>query len=157
MNRSSAMRRVVAAALVVGGCLAVVPVQAVAAPSVKVGIGSEVRAGTPAAQQVLTFFEEYRASVLGESGEDPRAVRERYLLPQLNYRLDAWARQNDADPVFRAQNVPGNWRVHEEKQEYGYASVRLTEVWGEQSDQDVWYAVRLTDRKIAEINDQPAF
>ncbi|MFI5527704.1 hypothetical protein ACIA8O_04015 [Kitasatospora sp. NPDC051853] len=155
MNRSSAMRRVLAAALVVGGCLAAVPVQAVAVATV--GVGSEVRAGTPAAQRVLTFFEEYRAAVLGESGEDPGAVRERYLSPHLNVRLDAWAAQNEADPVFRAQNVPGEWRVHEEKQEYGYASVRLTEVWGEQSDQDVWYTVRLTDLRIFELNDGPAF
>ncbi|MFJ8043524.1 hypothetical protein ACIRBX_23800 [Kitasatospora sp. NPDC096147] len=160
MTRSSTMRNVLAgtAALLLAGGLAAGPVQAAPVPSAGITHAPvQVRAGTPAAERVLTFFEEYRAAVLGESGEDPRAVREAYLSAHLNYRLDAWAAQHDADPVFRAQNVPGEWRVHQEDEQYGFASVRLTEAWGGAASQDVWYTVRLTDRKIVELNDRPAF
>ncbi|WP_159394347.1 hypothetical protein [Streptomyces sp. NRRL S-495] len=118
---------------------------------------AEVRAGTPAAHQVVTFFEEYRRAVLETSGEQPSEVRERFLVPALDRRLDAWARQHDADPVFRAQNVPVDWSVQQVKEEYGYASVRLTEFWDGGGSQEVWYTVRLRDLKIVELNDQPAF
>ncbi|MEV6974496.1 hypothetical protein [Kitasatospora sp. NPDC093806] len=160
-KRMHTVRRFLAGAvglLAVGGLVAT-PAQAAAAlPAVAPGVAAapaSVRAGTPAANQVLTFFGEYRRAVL--RGEDPRAVRERYLIPPLNFRLDAWAQQNDADPVFRAQNVPANWSVQQVKEEAGYASVRLTEFWREGGSQEVWYVVRLGDLKIVDLDDRPAF
>ncbi|MER7704576.1 hypothetical protein ABTX81_17005 [Kitasatospora sp. NPDC097605] len=154
-----------AAALLAVGALTAAPAQAAfaqaafALPAAPAGAAAptQVRAGTPAAHQVVTFFEEYRRAVLGESGETPRAVRERYLSPHLNFRLDAWAQQHDADPVFRAQNVPVDWSAQQVKDEHGFASVRLTEFWGGGGGQEVWYTVRLSDLRIVELNDRPAF
>ncbi|WP_380284421.1 hypothetical protein [Kitasatospora purpeofusca] len=162
MTRMNSMRTVLAGAaalLAVGGLVATPAQAAFAPPAGPVGIAApaQVRAGTPAAHQVVTFFEEYRRAVLGESGESPRAVRERYLSPHLEFRLDAWAQEHDADPVFRAQNVPADWSAQQVKEEYGFASVRLTEFWGGGGSQDVWYTVRLGDLRIVELNDQPAF
>ncbi|MFJ9947231.1 hypothetical protein [Kitasatospora sp. NPDC091207] len=161
MIRADALRTVLAGAafaalLAIGGPAA--PAQAAPAlPTDTPGSSREVRAGTPAAHQVVTFVEEYRRAVLRESGEAPRAVRDRYLAPHLNFRLDAWAAEHDADPVFRAQNVPARWSGQQVKEEYGFASVRLTEYWGGGGSQEVWYTVRLGDLRIVELNDTPAF
>ncbi|MET8542084.1 hypothetical protein ABZW03_15705 [Kitasatospora sp. NPDC004799] len=160
MIRTRTMRAALsatAALLAVGG-LVVAPAQAaVAAAPAPVVAAAQVRAGTPAAHQVVTFLEAYRNAVLGQSSETPRQVRERYLSPYLNYRLDVWAQQNDADPVFRAQNVPVDWSAQQVKEEEGYASVRLTEFWGDGDGQEVWYTVRLTDLRIFDLADEPAF
>ncbi|GAA1398948.1 hypothetical protein GCM10009639_38030 [Kitasatospora putterlickiae] len=162
MTRMNPLRTVLAgaAALLAAGGLLAVPAQAASAPPAALAgaaAPAQVRAGTPAAHQVFTFFEAYRGAVLGETGETPRAVRERYLSPHLNTRLDAWAQQHDADPVFRAQNVPVDWSVQQVKDQFGFASVRLTEFWDGGGSQDVWYTVRLSDLRIVELNDQPAF
>ncbi|MFG3050040.1 hypothetical protein ACGFZP_03665 [Kitasatospora sp. NPDC048239] len=148
-----------AAALLAVGGLASAPVQAFALPTDLPGSSRavEVRAGTAAAHRVVTFVQEYSRAVLGQSGESPRAVRERFLSPHLNFRLDAWAAKHDADPVFRAQNVPAEWSVQQVAEEYGFASVRFTEYWGGGNNQEVWFTVRLGDLRIVELNDQPAF
>ncbi|MFI8458957.1 hypothetical protein [Kitasatospora sp. NPDC085464] len=119
-------------------------------------IGAPVRAGTPAADRVAAFLEAYRAAVLGQSDRTPRQVRGHYLSAHLNHRLDARAQQPEADPVFRAQDVPARWAAQEVGQEKGFASVRLTESWGDGSGRDVWYAVRLTDLRILDLGDEPA-
>ncbi|MFF7458031.1 hypothetical protein [Kitasatospora sp. NPDC008115] len=162
MTRMNPLRTALAGAaalLAVGGLVATPAQAAFAPPAGRTGAAApaQVRAGTPAAHEVVTFFEEYRRAVLGESGESPRAVRERHLAPHLNLRLDAWAQQHGADPVFRAQNVPVDWSAQQVKEEYGFASVRLTEFWGGGGGQEVWYTVRLSDLRIVELNDQPAF
>ncbi|MEE1823509.1 hypothetical protein PUR61_15100 [Streptomyces sp. BE20] len=161
MTRMNTMRTVLAgaAALLAVGGLAATPAQAAFAPPAGTAAAAhaEVRAGTPAAHRVVTFFEEYRRAVLGESGETPRAVRERYLTPHLDFRLDAWAHDHDADPVFRAQNVPADWSAQQVKEELGFASVRLTEFWSGGESRHVWYVVRLVDLRIVELNDRPAF
>ncbi|MFJ8429726.1 hypothetical protein ACIQ9P_00335 [Kitasatospora sp. NPDC094019] len=162
MKRTNPLRAALAGAtalLAAGGLLAL-PAQAASAvpPGVAGGTAAApVRAGTPAAHQVVTFFEEYRRAVLGTGDELPSEVRERFLTPALESRLDAWARQHDADPVFRAQNVPVDWSVQQVKEEYGFASVRLTEFWAGGGSQEVWFTVRLRDLKIVELNDRPAF
>ncbi|MEK2489103.1 hypothetical protein WN990_06035 [Kitasatospora purpeofusca] len=159
MKRMSPMRTALAGAavlLTVGGLLAT-SAQAVSALPPGAVATAQVRAGTPAAHQVVTFFEEYRRAVLGTSGEQPSDVRKRFLSTQLNFRLDAWAQDHDADPVFRAQNVPVDWSVQQVKEERGFASVRLTEFWDGGGSQEVWFTVRVHDLKIVELNDHPAF
>nr|BEK65007.1 hypothetical protein KPHV_22340 [Kitasatospora purpeofusca] len=159
MKRMNPMRTALTGAavlLAVGGLLAG-SAQAVSALPPGAVATAQVRAGTPAAHQVVTFFEEYRRAVLGTSGEQPSEVRKRFLAPALDRRLDAWAQEHDADPVFRAQNVPVDWSVQQVKEEYGFASVRLTEFWGGGGSQEVWYTVRVRDLKIVELGDQPAF
>ncbi|WP_129768407.1 hypothetical protein [Streptomyces sp. L-9-10] len=160
MIRTRAMRTAMTAAVVLlaFGGPATVPAQATtgfaAAPATS---RAEAPAATPATTQVDTFLKAYRRAVLGQSGEDPRAVRERLLSSYLNLRLDAWAEQNDADPVFRAQNVPAKWSAHQIKQEAGFASVRLTETWTGGGVQEVWYTVRVADLRIVDLGDRPAF
>ncbi|MER7578946.1 hypothetical protein [Kitasatospora sp. NPDC097691] len=119
--------------------------------------GAPVRADTPAANRVVAFLEAYRAAVLGQSDRTPRQVRDHYLAPHLNHRLDAWAQQHAADPAFRTQNAPADWSAREVKEEKGFASVRLTESWDDGSSQDVWYTVRRTDLRIFDLGDEPAF
>ncbi|MFE7559251.1 hypothetical protein [Kitasatospora sp. NPDC057500] len=162
MKRMNPLRTVLAGAaalLAVGGLVATPAQAAFAPPAERTGAAAaaQVRAGTPAAHQVFTFFEAYRGAVLGETGETPRAVRERYLSPHLDFRLDAWAQQHDADPVFRSQNVPVDYSAQQVQEQHGFASVRLTEFWDGGGSQDVWYTVRLGDLRIVELNDQPAF
>ncbi|MGV9268564.1 hypothetical protein ACWDRR_28300 [Kitasatospora sp. NPDC003701] len=162
MIRTDALRTVLAGAafaalLAIGGPAA--PAQAAPAlPTDTPGSSrAAVRAGTPAAHRVVTFVQEYGKAVLHQSGEAPRAVRERFLTPHLNFRLDAWAAEHGADPVFRAQNVPTEWSVQQIKEEHGFASIRFVEYWGGGSSQEVWYTVRLGDLRIVELNDTPAF
>ncbi|MFD6339060.1 hypothetical protein ACIQAD_18305 [Streptomyces sp. NPDC088551] len=160
MIRTRAMRTVMTATVVLlalGG-LATAPAQATTEfAAVPATSRAEAPAATPATSHVDTFLKAYRRAVLGQGSEDPLAVRERFLSPYLNLRLDAWAQQNDADPVFRAQNVPAKWSAHQVKQEAGFASVRLTESWTGGGVQEVWYTVRVADLRIVDLGDQPAF
>ena len=146
-----------AALLAASGALAATPAGAVTtAPSDTPAISHAVRASVAEAR-VSAFFDEYRLSVLGEIDDLPRDVRLKYLSPFLNFRLDAWAARNNADPVFRAQNIPTFWSVQEIAEELDFASVRLTERWGDGTVQEVWYTVRLADRMIVDLGDAPAF
>ncbi|MFD7454215.1 hypothetical protein [Kitasatospora sp. NPDC059827] len=147
------------ALLAVGGLLTASAPAAFALPPgpATAVVAAQVRAGTPAAHQVVTFVEEYRRAVLGTSGEQPSEVRKRFLTSALDHRLDAWVQENDADPVFRAQNVPVDWSAQQVKEEHGSASVRLTEFWGSGGSQEVWYTVGVRDLRIVELGDQSAF
>ncbi|MEV0190871.1 hypothetical protein AB0I39_20325 [Kitasatospora purpeofusca] len=161
MKRTNPRRAALAgsvALLAVGGLLAASAPAALALPPGPAAtvVADRARAGTPAAHQVVTFFEAYRQAVLGASGDKPSEVRARFLTPALDRRLDAWAQEHDADPVFRAQNVPVDWSAQQVKEEYGFASVRLTEFWAGGDSQQVWFTVRVRDLKIAELGDQPA-
>ncbi|MFJ2112150.1 MULTISPECIES: hypothetical protein [unclassified Streptomyces] len=160
MIRTRALRTALSAAVVLlaMGGLSALPAQAVTGPVAAPALSqAEEEAATPATRQVTTFLDEYRRAVLGQSDETPRAVRVRFLSPHLNFRLDGWAEEHDADPVFRAQNVPVRWSAQQVKTENGYASVRLTEFWAGSGSQEVWYTVRLGDLRIVELNDHPAF
>ncbi|MFD9596537.1 hypothetical protein ACFWA9_27855 [Kitasatospora sp. NPDC059973] len=162
MIRADALRTVLAGAafaglLAIGGPAGSAQAASARPTDVPGASRGEVRAGTAAAHRVVTFAEEYSRAVLHQSGETPRAVRERFLAPHLNVRLDAWASEHGADPVFRAQNVPSEWSVQQVGEEHGFASIRFTEYWGGGSGQEVWYTVRLGDLRIVELNDAPAF
>ena len=118
-------------------------------------ISHAVRA-TAAETQVNAFFEEYRLAVLGEIDDLPGDVRLKYLSPRLNFRLNAWAAQHDADPVFHAKIIPTSWSARETSEKPGFASVRLTEYSSDGSTQDAWYTVRIADRQIVDLADVPA-
>ena len=149
-----------AALLASAGVLCASPAGAVTAattsPTDTPPISHAVRA-TAAETQVNAFFEEYRLAVLGEIDDLPGDVRLKYLSPYLNFRLNAWAAQHNADPVFHAKIIPTSWSVREAAEKPGSASVRLTEYWSDGSTQDVWYTVRMADRQIVDLADAPVF
>ncbi|MFJ1560759.1 hypothetical protein [Streptomyces mirabilis] len=103
-----------------------------------------------------SFFREYRQAVLHKAHSTRAQVRARYLAPDLNKRLDAWALQHDADPVFRAQNVPASWTTRYEGSGAGHSTVVLTERWSGGAKQEVWFSVRLSDLVINDLKDRPA-
>ncbi|MFE2410138.1 hypothetical protein ACFXDE_17555 [Kitasatospora sp. NPDC059408] len=117
-------------------------------------VPAHAAAGTPEAR-VNTFFREYRRAVLDTKDQSPAEVRAHYLTAELNRRLDAWAQANDADPVFRAQNVPLDWSTRYEGSGAGHATIVLTEKWGGGTSQDVWYSVRLDTLVISDLEDPP--
>ncbi len=108
-------------------------------------------------RQVNAFFSQYREAVLGQNpDQDPTEVRNEFLTPDLNQSLDQWAAENNADPVFRGQNVPTGWSVRYAGSGGGHSTVILTEQWGDGSTQDVWYQVQLADLRIDGLEDPPA-
>ncbi|WP_406143592.1 hypothetical protein [Streptomyces sp. NBC_01012] len=111
---------------------------------------------TRAEARVDAFFHAYRQAVLGQGDLSPGQVRARYLAPELDTRLDAWADQHGADPVFRAQNVPASWSLRYAGSGAGHTTVVLTENWGTGGTQDVWYSVRTADLVIGDLEDPPA-
>ncbi|KIQ64441.1 hypothetical protein TR51_08990 [Kitasatospora griseola] len=111
---------------------------------------------TPAEQRVDTFFAAYRDAVLRGEPEAARTVRQKYLTAELNARLDQWAQANDADPVFRAQDVPVGWTVAQDSSGAGHTAVLLTEHWGDGSTTPVEYQLRLPDLVIDDLENAPA-
>ncbi|MFB4419944.1 hypothetical protein C5F59_002485 [Streptomyces sp. QL37] len=111
---------------------------------------------TRAEVRVDAFFRAYRQAVLGRGEQSPEQVRARYLTPELDTRLDAWAARNGADPVFRAQNVPSGWSSRYEGSGAGHTTVVVTEKWGSGATHDVWFAVRSADLVIGDLKDPPA-
>ncbi|GAB7188567.1 hypothetical protein ATKI12_8398 [Kitasatospora sp. Ki12] len=129
---------------------------AVVVPAVVVpAVPARAAATTPEAQ-VNTFFREYRRAVLDTKDRSPAEVRAHYLTADLNKKLDAWAEANDADPVFRAQNVPRDWSTRYEGSGAGHTTIVLTERWGGGQSQDVWYSVDLGTLVISDLEDPPA-
>ncbi|WTW93051.1 hypothetical protein OG216_06520 [Streptomycetaceae bacterium NBC_01309] len=107
-------------------------------------------------QRVTAFWDQYKSAVLGTNPVmNPEEVRGEFLTPELNAELDAWAEANQADPVFRAQNVPADRTVRYEGSGAGYASVVVTQHWGDGSTNDVWYRVPLDGSRIAGLQDPP--
>jgi hypothetical protein len=116
-----------------------------------------VQAESRAEAQVNAFFSQYRDAVLGQNpNQDPREVEEEFLTPDLITQLDAYAKANDADPVFRAQNVPDSWSLSYQGSGAGHSTVVLTENWAGGPSQDVWYQVRLPNLIIDNLQDPPA-
>jgi hypothetical protein len=108
-------------------------------------------------QRVTAFWDQYKSAVLGTNPYmNPEEVRGEFLTAELNAELDAWAEQNNADPVFRAQNVPLDRTVRYEGSGMGHASVVVTQYWGDGSTNDVWYRVPLDGSRIDGLQDPPA-
>ncbi|RLU94600.1 hypothetical protein CTZ27_17940 [Streptomyces griseocarneus] len=105
--------------------------------------------------RVDAFLREYRQAALHKGKQTPGQVRGTYLTPELNKRLDAWAELHDADPVFRAQNVPDSWTTRYEGSGMGHTTVVVTERWGSGASQDVWYQVRLDSLVVSDLQDPP--
>lgn len=107
--------------------------------------------------RVTAFWDQYKSAVLGTNPDmNPTEVRNEFLTAGLNAELDAWAEQNGADPIFRAQNVPTGRTVRYEDSGAGHASVIVTQQWGDGSTNDVWYRVPLDGSRIDGLQDPPA-
>ncbi|MFD9128851.1 hypothetical protein [Kitasatospora sp. NPDC059571] len=135
-------------ALAAAGCLAAAPAAS----------GDPVEPGDAATAPVADFVAAYRDAVLGlgESGHTPSEVRADRLTPELNARLDAWAAQHPADPVFRTAEVPESWTVRAEGAAGGLAFALVTERFGPAAAvHRVRYAVRRDDRAIVDLMDAP--
>ncbi|MGA5821027.1 hypothetical protein ACPC54_24550 [Kitasatospora sp. NPDC094028] len=114
------------------------------------------RSLTPAEQQVNRFFSQYCSDVLAGDLQGARAVRQQYLTAHLNAVLDAWAAAHDADPVFRAQNVPTGWSLAQGDSGAGHTRVFLTEQWDDGSTTRVVYELRLATLVVDDLEDAPA-
>jgi len=120
------------------------------------GLVASLAAPTPASAttaegRVDAFFTEYRLAVLGEIEDQPHDVRRRFVDPLLNARLSAWGAAHEADPVFRAHNIPRSWSVRPA----GGNTVVLTETWYEGGSQGVRYVVRPADLRIIDLGEPP--
>ncbi|KDN82633.1 hypothetical protein [Kitasatospora cheerisanensis] len=142
-------------ALSLAGLLAPAPAVAVERPRQHPRSAPDQRL-TPAERQVNAFFAQYREDVLNGDLDGARQVREQYLTADLNARLDQWAAENDADPVFRAQNVPTGWSVTQGDSGAGHTTVLLTEQWDDGSTVPVDYRLRLPDLTIDDLENAPA-
>jgi hypothetical protein len=156
MNDSNRTRLCAAVAVAGAALLTVGPLsisaQAVGPPSTpSVTVAAQSRAEV----RVNSFFRDYRQAVLHKGPSTPAQVRARYLTPDLNKRLDAWALKHDADPVFQAQNVPASWTTLYEGSGAGHSTIVLTEHWSGGKSQDVWYSVRLADLVINDLKAPP--
>ncbi|HSA54040.1 MAG TPA: hypothetical protein VLH10_28500 [Yinghuangia sp.] len=148
-----------AAAITVGAAL--LATVGAAAPALAAG-ASPPGAGVVRAERVdvvhrvTAFWDQYKSAVLGTNPYmNPEEVRGEFLTAELNAELDAWAAENGADPVFRAQNVPLDRTVRYEGSGAGHASVVVTQYWGDGSSNDVWYRVPLDGSRIDGLQDPP--
>ncbi|MFJ7197508.1 MULTISPECIES: hypothetical protein [unclassified Streptomyces] len=85
--------------------------------------------GASAHQQVAHFYGAYIDAVSAEDGGRlATALKTFYLTPRLRSELNSWERQNHADGVLRAQNVPIAFRVTPDDSAAGHtwSTVRLT-------------------------------
>ncbi|MEU5432337.1 hypothetical protein AB0G73_03045 [Streptomyces sp. NPDC020719] len=111
----------------------------------------------PGAQdRVDTFLTAYRNARLGTTEDaTPAEVRGKYLTKDLDQALTTWAATHkDADPVFRAPNVPASWTLKPVGTDGSHLVV--TEKWGDGTSADVAYTVRPGDLMITAIADPPA-
>ncbi|MFI5987838.1 hypothetical protein ACIBEA_44185 [Streptomyces sp. NPDC051555] len=116
---------------------------------------SAAAASTRGEFQVNAFFAAYRDAIRGESadGKTPAEVRAVYLTSELDAKLTDWASKHDADPVFRAQNVPSGWTVRAGVDTAESFSVIVTETYDGGTSQEVLYTVRASDLVITDLQD----
>ncbi|MGH3428026.1 MAG: hypothetical protein ACRD3Q_15990, partial [Terriglobales bacterium] len=105
-----------------------------------------------AERQINVFLKEYKAAVTSaKPAKTPQQVRAAYLSPELNKRLDEWAKQNHADPVFRTQEVPQSWTTSYQGSGMGLSKVNVTECWNGGKTVNVHYSVRLDNQLIVDL------
>ncbi|MFJ8434925.1 hypothetical protein ACIQ9P_26855 [Kitasatospora sp. NPDC094019] len=109
-----------------------------------------------AVTQVNRFFQQYRQDILDGDTQGAYNTRHRYLTEELNGKLDQWATDHHADPVFRAQNVPDGWTAVQGDSGAGHTHVDLTERWGDGSTTVVQYELRLANLIIDDLRNAPA-
>ncbi|MFJ9611561.1 hypothetical protein ACIRS1_35010 [Kitasatospora sp. NPDC101176] len=112
-------------------------------------------ASTRAEIQVNSFFGKYREAVLDQPSQDPQEVRKEFLAPELEPVLDQWASDHDANPIFRAQNVPDSWSIALGDSDAGHTTVLLTENWTDGTHTVVQYQVRTDNLVIDDLKDAP--
>ncbi|WP_052390997.1 hypothetical protein [Streptomyces sp. NRRL B-24484] len=104
---------------------------------------------------VRDFLAAYADAVRGAGpGRTPSGVRAEWLEPELNARLDDWqAGHPGADPVFRAAAAPDAWTARPAGTAGGLALVAVDERWAGGALLHVRYAVRRSDRTVADLRD----
>ncbi|MEW1912672.1 hypothetical protein AB0442_30270 [Kitasatospora sp. NPDC085895] len=128
-------------------CLAALTLAAVPGPA---------SASAPADTAVVRgFLAAYRDAVRGTGpGLTPSEVRAEWLAPELNARLDAWlAGHPGADPVFRAATAPDSWTARPAGTAGGLVLVAVDERWAGGAALRVRYAVRSSDRTVADLRE----
>ncbi|MCU7823833.1 hypothetical protein [Kitasatospora sp. DSM 101779] len=135
--------------------LAAAPASAAAPAPVPAGPGPSAAATAGDAALVRDFLAAYRDAVRGsDPGLTPSEVRAEWLAPELNARLDAWrAGHPGADPVFRAATAPDSWAARPAGSAGGLALVTVDEQWAGGAVLRVRYAVRQSDRTVADLRD----
>ena len=148
--------------LVAGSALLTLPAQAQAQAQEQAGQvpASVARMQSRAEAQVHDFFGYYRNAILGQEPNPdyntPAKARAEFFTKELDQELYEWAGQHNADPVFRAQNVPEAYDVALKSSDADHATVILTQEWEDGSKTYVQYRVRLSDLLIDGLTDATA-
>lgn len=146
-----------AATAVAAGLLCATPATAAVPHRADAPPGASETRRVDVVARVAAFWDQYKSAVLGTNPDmNPTEVRNEFLTADLNAQLDAWADQNGADPIFRAQNVPIGRAVSYEGSGAGHATVIVTQQWSDGSSNDVWYSVPLDGSRIDGLEDPPA-
>ncbi|MFF2996411.1 hypothetical protein ACFVTC_17825 [Streptomyces sp. NPDC057950] len=125
MNSNRTARRLVRRTALTAGL--------VAAVTLPLGLSASAQASAPASAKVsavaprsvsgtfgraVTRVADFYGAYIDAKGdyEDPdgtlaTVLREHYLTPDFNRRLEMWEEENGADGVLRVQNVPARWTV----------------------------------------------
>ncbi|MFF1411211.1 hypothetical protein ACFVX6_15690 [Streptomyces sp. NPDC058289] len=145
------------AALVAGAGLLTLPAQAHSQQEQAVPAAGTLMTSR-AEQQVASFFQEYQDAVKGQhsEGSSPAEVRQAFLTTELDDALTAWGSEHQADPVFRAQNLPATWSTTDTDSTDTHTKIIVTENWEDGTSTGVWYQVRLSDLKIDSLTDPTA-
>ncbi|MFE4368069.1 hypothetical protein ACFRMN_07465 [Streptomyces sp. NPDC056835] len=155
LNRITALTLAPAAALALYAGTAT----AASAPAALPAQGSTLSVTAPAAaaqngavRTVTAFFDQYKSAVEGTNPHmNPREVRNEFLTARLNARLDTWADEHSADPVFRAQNVPQDRSVALGASNPRTTTVIVTQYWRGGDPTKVRYTVPTPGGRIIDI------
>jgi len=151
------IRRTAGVALAAGLLLGTGAAAGPAIAATPAAAGAEQSARIGVVQQVTAFYDQYLSAVEGTNPHmNPAEVRAEFLTADLDARLTVWAEENQADPVFRAQNVPQDRDVRYAGSGAGHASVVVTEYFGSGERIEVWYRVPLAGGRISDLTDAPA-
>ncbi|MER5861963.1 hypothetical protein [Kitasatospora sp. NPDC002040] len=109
--------------------------------------------------QIELFLRDYLDAINGQhsEGHSPAKVREDHLTKKLDAALTDWGVAHQADPIFRAQNLPTGWSLRDaDSSPEGHATVIVTENFESGTTIDVWFQINLDGRLIDGITDPPA-
>ncbi|MEW2133961.1 hypothetical protein [Streptomyces sp. NPDC005435] len=131
------------------------PAPAAARPAAVTTVQGDPRNVT---QRVADFYGAYIDAVWdGEdpaAGADTKALRDFYLSAPARKKVAAWERENHADGILFAQNVPVKWKAAYAGSGMGHATTRVTLTWSDGKHPQVTridVQSDLTTRKITDL------